>query len=298
MSNRLATDPMLTVLARHEIRNYLTNKVFWFSAVLWVVLCVISLSGSDGVASTTGDGILSAMALGVLGMITMAGLTRNSDRSAAAAGAVAVPQRVRTLALAAAVVVPGVLALVWFVCAVIGYQLHPPGPSMAPFGEHSQMDMYASMFAEGVTPAIGGPILGVVIARWLPRPGVAPLLAVVVVLMTVILQPLFSWADRVRLAWVWIHFYAPAGIEGDPDRFVALPGSPYFYIAYQLALCVLGVLVAVYRDPEADHARLRRAIFATLGVAALLVVAANLGGPAEREPSPVPSVGSGSASAS
>ena len=62
------------------------------------------MTGGDPRWSTTGDGIAPAALIGLFGKGIMAGLTRNSDRAAAAAGAVA-DQRTRTLALAAAVVV-------------------------------------------------------------------------------------------------------------------------------------------------------------------------------------------------
>jgi hypothetical protein len=292
-TNPDAVSPPLAALAGQEIRNYLRNRLFWVGAALWAVFCVVSLTGSDETYSTTGDGLGPAAVLGVLGIVVMAGLTRNSDRAALAAGAVAVPQRIRTLALAAAVVVPATLGLVWFGCAVIGYQLQPPLPPGAPFGELSEDVMYAQMFEQGVMSSIGGPLLGLVVGRWLPGRGIAPMVAVVVVLVTMVMQPLFDWAERPRLAWLWIHFHSPAGIEGDAERLVAHTGSPYFYIAYLAALCVLGVLVSMYRDPEGDRTRLRQLVLGTLAVAAVLCALAVVAGPDEVVPSPVPSSGAG-----
>ncbi len=120
------TAPALGTLARQEIRNYLRSKLFWVGAAGVAFLVVTALAGQgDERFSTSGDGLGPAALVGVLGMFVMAGLVRNSDRAAEAGGAVAVPQRVRTLALACAVVVPFTLGLLWFVGAVIGYQLHP-----------------------------------------------------------------------------------------------------------------------------------------------------------------------------
>jgi hypothetical protein len=284
---------MVLALARQEIRNYLRSKLFWFGSLLWALLCVGAFLWVDDVYSTTGDGLGSAMVLGVFGIVIMAGLVRNSDRAAAASGAVAVPQRTRTLALAAAAVVPGTMALIWFVCAVAGYNMNPPSPAGQPFGDHSDLDFYAAMFAEGVTPAVGGPLLGLVIGRWLPGRGTAPLIAVVIVILTVVLQPLFDWAERPRLAWIWIHFYGLGGVEGDEDRLVAYSGSPYFYIGYQVSLCILGVLVAVYRDPEGDRLLMRRRIVVAAGAAVVLCGLAALAGPSAPQFSPVPSPISG-----
>lgn len=286
-------DPVLGALARQETRNLLRHKLFWVSIVIWVPACWTALFNPSPDSSTAGDGIFMAFGFGVLGMSTMAGLVRNSDKAAAASGAVAVPQRTRTLALAATVAVPGALALVWFACAAIGFLVHPPAAWQAPFGDHSEVDLIANIFAEGVVPSIGGPLLGLVIARWIPTRGVVPLVSVLVVVLTVVLQPLFTWAEIPRLAWIWIHFYGPGGIEGDPSRLLAWPGSPYVYVLYQVALCVLGVLVAMYRDPEADHGALRKKVVAVLGTAVLLVGLTYALGPHQTEHSDVvtPDVG-------
>jgi hypothetical protein len=282
--------PTLGCLGRQEMRNYLRSKLFWFGAAVTLFFCFAALAvGSDARFSTSGDGLGTAAAIGLLGIVVMAGLTRNSDRAAAAAGAVAVPQRTRTLALACAVVVPAACGLIWFVCAVIGYQLHPPLPSGAPFGPTSEATVYAQMFEQGVMSCVGGPLLGLLVARWFPHRAAAPVLVIVVVLVTMVMQPLFGWAERPRLAFLWIHFLAPSGGDNDADRLVAHTGSPYFYIAYQAALCVLAVLVAMYRDPEADHRRLRRAIGGVVAAAAVLCALAIVGGPDERVLSPIPS---------
>jgi len=282
--------PTLGSLGRQEMSNYLRSKLFWFGAALTTFFCVAAIAaGSDARFSTSGDGLGPAAGVGLLGIVVMAGLTRNSDRAAAAAGAVAVPQRTRTRALACAVVVPATCGLIWFVCAVIGYQLHPPLPSGAPFGPTSDATVYAQMFEQGVMSCVGGPLLGLVVARWLPHRAAAPTLVIVLVIVTMVMQPLFSWAERPRLAFLWIHFLAPSGGDVDADRLVAHTGSPYFYIAYQAALCVLALLVAVYRDPEADHRRLRRAIGGVVAAAVVLCALAIVGGPDERVLSPVPS---------
>lgn len=288
-AGRTATSPVLGTLARQEIGNYLRNRLFWFGTAVWLFGLGTSLTGSDDQASTVGDGLFPAASVGVLGIVVMATLVRSSDQAAAAGGAVAVPQRTRTLALAAAVVVPATMGLLSFVAAVIGYHANPPAPYDAPVGSIGVDVVYTQLFAQGVMSCIGGPLLGLVIGRWWPRRGAAPVLAVVIVVVTMVVQPLFTWAEHLRLAWVWIHFFAPSGIAGDPDRMIRHTGSPYAYIGYQATLCVLGVLVSLYADPEADRARLRRAVLAVAGVAAALVVLALVLGPHHTITSPIPS---------
>lgn len=289
MSATTVPPHVLGALARQEIRNYLRSRLFWLGSALWVFGLWTSVTGSSSEGSTVGDGIFPAGALGVLGIVVMAGMVRNSDRAATAAGAVAVPQRTRTLALAAAVVVPAGMGLIWFACAVIGYQVDPPASYAGPAGSIGEDVVYAQLFTEGVMACIGGPLLGLVIGRWTTNRGVPVVAAVVVVIGTMVLQPLFSWADHVRLAWIWTHFYVPTGIADDPERMVRHPGSPYLYIGYQAALCVLGVMVAMYADPEVDRPALRRRILVVAVVAAAFVALALLVGPQDRIPSPIPS---------
>jgi hypothetical protein len=285
-------DPAVGTLAGQEIRHYLKSRLFWVGAGLLLIMSVPSLASPDERGSTSLDGLAPAALLGVLGLVVMVGLTRNSDRAAAVAGAVSVPQRSRTLALAAAVVVPAAFGLIWFALATIAYLANPPDAS-GPFGPADDAFVLATMFAQGVMSCIGGPLLGLLLARWVPGRGVAPVAAVVLVLVTILLQGVFEFTRGWREIWPWTHFHGPIGTSEDSDRWLVLPGSPYWYIAYLAALCVLGVLVAVYRDPEADRARLRYLILGTLAVAVVLTVLSMIGGADSTVVSQVPSSAGG-----
>ena len=270
-------DPAVGTLAGQEIRHYLKSKLFWVGGALLLITSVMLLLSPDERGSTTLDGLGPAALIGVPGLIVMFGLTRNSDRAADAAGAVSVPQRTRTLALASAVVVPAVCGLLWFGTATVAYFAHPPAAS-GPFGPADDGFVLATMFAQGVMSCIGGPLLGLLLARWFPRRGIAPVAAVVLVLVTILLQGLFEITRAWREIWPWTHFHGPLGVSDDPDRWAVLPGSPYWYIGYLVALCVLAVFVAMYRDEESDRTRLRSIILGTLAVAAVLVALTMLGG--------------------
>jgi hypothetical protein len=264
------TTPVLRVLVLQEIRQYLRSKLYLAGTALLAVVIVttfLTASSGAGYASSTMDMITPAALLGVFGLIVMAGLTRRSDRAAAAAGAVAVPERTRTLALAAAVVVPLATALLWYASAVVLYRVHPPSPSTVPFDPIGDAFVLTVMFDLGVVSAVGGPLLGLVIARWLPRPGVTALACVLVVLVTLIMQGNFESTWHWRVVWPWTYFYGPVGWNTGTSHWLALPGAPGLWLLYLLALCALGVLVAVYHDPEADRARLRGLIGGTVVVA-------------------------------
>ncbi len=266
------TTPALGALVRQELRGYAASWLFRVGALVTAAITVAGFRDDDGTSSTL-TMIVPAALIGVLGLVVMAGLARRSDRAAAVAGAVAVPERTRTLALAAATVLPVAVALAWYAAAVIQFRLQPPASFAVPFGPMSDGHVLAVMFALGVMPALGGPLLGLVLARWLQRRGTVPVAVVLVVLVTIVMQGNFESTWRWHVIWPWTYWYGPLGWEttgSGETLWVALRGSPYAWIAYLAALCLLGLLVAVYHDPESDRPRLRRAI---AGVALVAVVA-------------------------
>ncbi|MBU2664027.1 hypothetical protein KOI35_11050 [Actinoplanes bogorensis] len=270
------------VLARREIRHYLGSWLYWVGTAL----LALTLIPRD--ASSTAAAMIAPSALiGVFGIIIMAGLTRRSDRAAAAAGSVAVPERARTLALAAAVVVPVVTALLWYVAAVIIYFVDPPAPETVPFPPFGDGHVLTVMFALSVVPALSGPILGLVLARWLPRRGVVPLAVVLVVLITIVMQGNFESTWHWRVIWPWTYWYGPIGWNTGDDQWVALPGSPQLWIVYLLAICAVGVLVALYHDPESDRSRLRMLIGIGAAVAVVAVVLTMVLGLPDAVPNPL-----------
>ena len=266
--------PQLWSLARKEIAHYARHPLFLAGAALLAL--TIGLQ-TDEPYSTSLEGIAPAATLGLFGLIVMVSLTRNSDRAVEAAGAVGADQRTRTLAHAIAVVVPLAGALVWFGISAARFADRPPAPAAVPFGPVEDSYVYAVMFAQGVMASVGGPILGLVLARWVPRRGVAPVAVVVLVLVTILMQGLFEVTRSWREVWPWTHFYGPIGVEGDPDRAIVMPGSPYWYIAYQTTLCALGVLVALLRDDESERRRLARAT-GVVGVLAVVLLAVTITG--------------------
>ena len=293
---RPALGSTLGQLARQEIRRYAVHPLFWFGATLTLVLAGFGAAGQSGERGRTAlDGLGPAFTLGVLGIVVMAGLVRDSDRAAAAAGTVTVPERTRTLALAASAVVPLTVALGWFVAAAYGYLAYPSSPDST-FAATSDVFVLTVMFSQGVVSAVGGPVLGLVLARWFPRRWVPPIVAVLVVVVTVAFNGDQAWNAAWREVWVWTHFHGPLGmwsVEPDPLRWAVLPGSVFWYVGYQLALCALGVLFAVYHDAECDRRVVVRLGTGLLAVALVLCVLAVVGGQPEIVYNPIPSPDAG-----
>lgn len=267
------TGSVLPALARQEIRNYLRAKPFLFGAAVTVLFDVVMVLDLTSDPSSSGSYmIIPAALLGVLGVGVMFGLTRRSDRAAEAAGAVAVPERTRTLALAAATVVPFSVALVSFVAAVVTWYLHPPASYVVPPGI-SDAFVVAQMFGDGVLCAVGGPLLGLLLGRYHPRRGAAAATSVLLVVVTILLQGGLLGEQPYRVFWFWTYFLTQSS-EGGPGthHFTTVPGNPFLWLLYLVTLCALGVALAVLHDPEGDRARVRRTVLALVAAAVVLGV--------------------------
>lgn len=272
-------------LARQETMNYLRHPLFLVGALITVALCAM---GPDKVTSSLFHVIVPATAVGVFGLLVMVSLVRRSDRAQEAAGTVAASERTRTLALAAAVVVPFTVGLAFFAWAVWVYHAHPPLPRTIPFGEVGDGWSYAVLFALGALPCAGGPILGLVIGRWLPFRGAGAISAVVLILVTIVMQGMIEPLRFVRVVMPWTYFGGPYGIEGDPERHLIFTGSPAWYSAYLVALCALGVLVAVLHDAEQPRQRVIRAVAVVGALAVVLCLLAMTTGVQEVLVNPLP----------
>lgn len=261
------------VLARQEIRNYLRAKLFWFGAALTLAVDVAMLFDlTDDPSSSGGYMIAPAALLGVLGLVVMFGLTRRSDHAAEAAGAVAIPERTRTLALATATVVPLSVAVLSFIAAVVAWYVHPPASYIVPPGI-SNAFVLAQMFGDGVLCAVGGPLLGLLLARYFPKRGITAVASVLLVIATILLQGGLLGEQPYRVFWVWTYFLTQSP-EGGPGQqhFTTNPGNPFLWLLYLVTLCALGVIAAVRHDPESDRARLGKIAIGLVVVAVVLGV--------------------------
>jgi hypothetical protein len=151
---------------------------------------------------------------------------------------------------------------------VVALSLHPPADYVVPPGIPDAF-VHAEQFGDGVVCAIGGPILGLVLARYLPRRGAAPVASVLLVIVTIMLQGSLAGGEQpYRVFWVWTYFLTQRSVDGE-WHLGTLPGNPFIWVLYLLALCALGVVVAVRHDLESDRTALTKL---ALGLTALAVV--------------------------
>jgi hypothetical protein len=275
----------LATLARHEIVAYLKHPLF----LVGVALLAVAMTFGDDESSSLGYPIAPAAAIGVFGLMVMAGLVRRSDQQAAA-GTVVLSERERTYALACAAVVPFTAGLAFFAWAVWEYNAHPPRAYTVPFGDVGDGWVYAMLFAIGTLSTLGGPVLGLVVGRWLQFRGAAILTSVALILFTIPFQGLVEPLRTVRVVWPWTYFGGPFGDAGDPNRWMIFTGSPQWYCLYLVVLCALGVVVAALHDRESPRAGLARLAGLLAAAAVVLATITMVTGPEEQfNPLPSPS---------
>jgi hypothetical protein len=266
-----ATSPgraTFTALAARETRRFALNPVFLF-AVAFIVFALCA--GPDaGTTDIDTANPYPAIFLGGFGMMATYWLTRSMRASEPVAGVTPVTRLARTAALCAVALVPfacGCLALLRF------EQLIPvSSPLYGPFSPSARV---AVLVGQIVIPALGGPLLGVALGRWVRFPGAAFVLFLILygwVSLVTILS--FSHPDSAPVAV--LRLFAPFAFftyTGDTGGVTAFRGSPWFFLGWQLALCAIAVLVAILRGAEGPvRTRIIRTL-AIAGVAALVMLA-------------------------
>jgi hypothetical protein len=263
-----------TALAIREMRRFVLNPVFLFA----VAITVYALWAGPDTPVTEIDTAnpFPAIFLGGFGMMATYWLTRSMRASEPVVGVTPVTLPARTAALCAVALVPfacSCLALLRFV------QLIPVSDAL--YGPFSPSARVAVLVGQMVVPALGGPLLGVALGRWVRFPGAAFVLFLV----------LYGWVSLVTIlsmshqnsAFVAVlRLFAPFAFftfHSDHGGVTAWRGSPWFFIGWQLALCAIAVLVALLRGAEG---RVRTRVVRALGIAGVaalvMLVLAGTGG--------------------
>ena len=261
-------------LALREMRRFARNPVLLFGVAITVV--ALWASRSTTITDIDDENWVAAIFLGGFGMMATYWLTRSMRASEPVVGVTPVTQPARTAALCTVAIVPfacGCLALLRFV------QLIPVGnPAYGAFSPSARVAVLVGQF---VVPSLGGPLLGVALGRWVRFPGAA----------FVLFLFLYGWVSLVTILAIWHPDSAPVAVLRlfapfafftytlNAGSVTTCRGSPWFFIGWQLALCVIAVLVALLRGAEG---RARSRIIRALGVAGaaaliLLVLAGTSG---------------------
>ena len=287
-ADRSSVPPAWLLLARIEMARYARRPAFLFGAVLTLAALLPYLDPAEPVDELSM--IVPAALLGLLGITLSAQRVWASDRCAAAAGSTPVPMATRTLAHLAACLVPFTVGLVFVIVSYARYFTDPPPPS----GYAALMSdgwVLVVWLALGAVSCLGGPILGVLIARMTDRRAAPILVSVGLVALAIVFQGLFEPLRRVRVFVPWTYWGGPFGIDGDPQRSIVLSGSPHWWAVYLLVLCTVAALVALRRDRAWRSQRNGIALAALVVIAVIACLAAMWTGTPDTIINPLPGDG-------
>jgi hypothetical protein len=257
-----------TALAARETRRFVLNPVFLF-VVVFTAWWTWAGRGT-AVADIALVNAFATIFLGGFGMMATFWLTRSMQASEPVVGVTPVTLPARTAALCAVAIVPfgcGCLALLAFL------HFHPA--SDPAYGAFSPPARIAVLAGQIVVPALGGPLLGIALGRWVRFPGAAfVLLLVLWGWVSLVTSVSMSHPDSAPVAvlrlFAGFTFFA---LHSDAGGVTAWRGSPWFFLGWQFALCAIAVLVALLRGAEGRvRTRVIRALVIA-GVAALVMLA-------------------------
>jgi hypothetical protein len=263
----------LLALARADARRYARHPLFVIPCVLLVAAGVADqLQDNDGTNPLIPT-MSIAFLLGVFGFVVAHRLTTSLRRTRELAGTVPVDQQTRTLSLCLACLVPAAVGIACAVYMLVTNAISPPDgiPPSAPvtwFGDYPAVDVLATLIVMGPLAALGGPLLGVAVARWAPFRGSA-LLGVVVLVVATAIPASNEHGGAERLASAWPVLMDEHVVNGRNLSSTFVPDiEPLWALGWVLCLCGLAVVAALIRDP--GH---RRALLGAGGVLTLAAVA-------------------------
>jgi hypothetical protein len=265
-----ATDPgraTFTALALRETRRFVLNPIFLLATAFIVVVMALGPDAGETEIDTINP--YPAIFLGGFGMMAAYWQTRSMRASEPVVGVTPVTRSARTAALCAVALVPfacGGFALLRFV------QLTPlDSPIYGPFSSSARL---AILVGQIVMPALGGPLLGIALGRWVRFPGAAFVLFLVLY-GWVSLVTILSMSHQDSALVAVLRLFAPFAfftLHSDSGGVIAWRGSPWFFLGWQLALCAIAVLLALLRGAEGrGRTRVIRALVIA-GVAALILL--------------------------
>ena len=247
----------LIALARADALRFARHPLFLFSAGVMVLSYGIGIAHQKvvgiGVEGTT---VLPAFIVGVFGFVVAHRLTTSLRRSGDLTDTAPVSAQRRTLALCLACLVPMSLGILVVLASVVFGAIWPPslpGGHVAWFGYEPDHTIWAILIGDVVLASLGGPLLGVAVARWAPFRGSALLGMSMLVIGVVILSMLPSpWP----VVAPWTIFNDEHLVNGKYQVSWVPDGiSPVWWSGYAACLCGLAVLAALLRE-DAHRRRL------------------------------------------
>jgi len=265
----VATRPVarLAALARFEMRRYVRHPMFPLGIGLLALGCYY-LVLRDPLTDPGGLFGVPAFFLGVFGVAIGFRLTHSTRGADEVLDVAPASPQLRTGALCLAALVP--FALGALTLAAILIFLRPAGPWA--YGMLGPSDRFAMLAGEVAAVALGGPLLGIAVARWVRFAWALPLLVVLASVWVILVNgvaatyPHSFAAELLRLLTPDTYFLT---LDQQPRQMETLPGSPWFFLGWQLCLCALAVTVALLRDAAPQRRRPLHVTLAAVGLAAV-----------------------------
>jgi hypothetical protein len=259
----------LAALAWADARRFARHPLFLVGFGAWVVILAVKAWNHAVVTVGLEDPTtFVAFLVGVFGFVVAHRLTTALRRTGDLADTAPVSSQRRTLALCLACLVPMAAGVAITLAFVVFGSLWPPslpGGHVAWFGYEPDLTVWAILIGDVVLACLGGPLLGVAVARWAPFRGSA-LLGMVLLLFTVMSaaslpSPWYAVAP-------WTIFIDEHLSNGKYQVSWVRDGvNPVWWCGYAACLCGLAVVAALLRDRA--H---RRPLLVTGGVLTVVAV--------------------------
>jgi hypothetical protein len=227
---------LLTPLTRQETRRLVLHPLMLLGQVAAVAgLLDAAFTGPEGSGPVGAISTAPTFFTGVLGLFA-ANLLATRDRRAGARELLApLPAREhdRTLALCAASLAPAALSL----AVVLAFHV-----AFLSAGSYASSVPGIGLLLQGPVTVLGGCLLGVTVARWVPARGAAVLTVVALVAVNVWTES----ADARRpfgFMTYWLQWVPPMPDGSTP----LIEGSPAWHVVYLAGLCGLAATGALLR---------------------------------------------------
>jgi hypothetical protein len=250
----------LLALARAEARRYARHPLFLMAVGLLLLSMVEGVRQQEQNGSPMNGALLIAFLLGVFGFVVAHRLTTSVRRAGDLVSTTPVGSQQRTVGMLFACLVPAAAGSVFMVYMLVSMAIWPPvglpaDAHVAWFRDESDLAVLATLIALGPVAALGGPLLGVAVARWAPFRGSA-LVGVVTLVFLTALPSGSSLPWRVLPPWPTLYDEHANDREQLTDSSLIPDVAQGWVLVYLLCLCGLAVVAALLRDPPHRRALL------------------------------------------
>ena len=268
----------LRALARADARRYARHPLFLAAAALLLLSMVDGVRQQEQNGSPMNGALLIAFLLGVFGFVVAHRLTTSLRRTGDLADTAPVRRAAadgRPAAWPASC--PRPRGASFAVYMLVSMAIWPPvgipaTAHVAWFRDESDLAVLATLIALGPVAALGGPLLGVAVARWAPFRGSA-LVGVVTLVFLVALPSGAPTPWRVLPPWPTLYDEHANDQEQLTDSSLIHGVAQGWILAYLLCLCGLACVAALLRDPPHRRALVGWGAALTVGAVVSFVLA-------------------------